>query len=613
MKPLQRLLSCAGFLFLAVKTPEADAGAANVSTNSFLEWAARPPMGWNSWDCFGCTVTEQLTKTNADYMAEHLKRHGWEYIVVDIQWYEPQSTGWEYSTNPQPVLDEYGRLWPVIAKFPSAADGRGFKPLADYIHARGLKFGLHLLRGIPREAVKRNTRILGSNYHAEDIADRKSICRWNPDMYGIDMSKPGAQEYYDSVFRLFADWNLDFVKVDDIASPYRQSEIDAIRKAIDHCGRPIVLSLSPGPAPLAKAEQVIHQANLWRLTDDFWDNWKLLRHAFDTCNAWTPYRAAGHWPDPDMLPLGAVHIGPKLEHKWTKFTNDEQRTLMTLWCISRAPLMFGGHLPWSDAFTLSLITNSEVLALDQSSTGNRQLFRQGDLAAWTAEVPQSTDRYLALFYAPESDVTFDSSKALFRSEVIRGTPGQQTAEVKANIAGVRTLYLRVNDGGDNSNWDHADWLEPRLIGTQGETKLTGLRWRSATAGWGEARVNRSVTDHPLMLNGKPVAWGIGTHAESLITFDLPPGYRTLEAMGALDPGSHGDGSIQFEVYGDDAARLSPVTAVIKVSLADLGFKEKVRVRDLWAQQELGEFSGTFTRTIRTHGAALYRISAIVPP
>jgi hypothetical protein len=220
-------------------------------------------------------------------------------------------------------------------------------------------------------------------------------------MYGVDMSKPGAQEYYDSVFKLLASWDLDFVKVDDLSRPYRDhlGEIEAIRKAIDRCGRPIVLSTSPGPTPLSEADHVITHANMWRLTDDFWDNWPLLKHAFDTCNNWTPYRGAGHWPDPDMLPLGAVRVGPKMTHNWTKFTRDEQRTLMTLWSISRAPLMFGGHLPWNDEFTESLITNDEVLAVDQVSTANRQLFRTNDLIAWVAEVPNSPDRYLALFNA----------------------------------------------------------------------------------------------------------------------------------------------------------------------------------------------------------------------
>lgn len=375
---------------------------ATAASAGFADWAPSPPMGWNSWDCFGCTVTETLAKTNADYMAANLASHGWQYIVVDIQWYEPQSTGWTYSPNPRPVLDEYGRLLPVIAKFPSATNENGFKPLADYIHSRGLKFGLHLMRGIPREAVKRNTPILGTAYHAADIADTNSTCRWNPDMYGVDMAKPGAQEYYNSVFRLLASWDLDFVKVDDLARPYHTSEVEAIRKAIDQCGRPIVLSISPGATPFSAADHVASHVNMWRLTDDFWDNWKPLKQEFEICNKWTPYRSQGHWPDPDMLPLGAVRVGPRMQHNWTKFTHDEQRTLMTLWSISRAPLMFGGYLPWNDGFTLSLITNNEVLAVDQSSAGNRQLFRTNDLIAWVADVPTSQGRYVALFNAQDS-------------------------------------------------------------------------------------------------------------------------------------------------------------------------------------------------------------------
>jgi alpha-galactosidase len=374
----------------------------SLASPDFADWAQTPPMGWNSWDCFGCTVTESLAKTNADYMAAKLASHGWQYIVVDIQWYEPQSTGWNYSPHPKPVLDEYGRLLPVVAKFPSATNGNGFKPLADYIHGRGLKFGLHLMRGIPREAVKRNTSILGTTNHAADIADTNSICRWNPDMYGVDISKPGAQEYYNSVFQLLASWDLDFVKVDDLARPYHKAEVEAIRKAIDGCGRKIVLSISPGATPLSAADHVDTHVNMWRLTDDFWDNWKPLKQEFEICNKWTPYRMPGHWPDPDMLPLGAIRVGPAMTHNWTRFTHDEQRTLMTLWCISRAPLMFGGHLPWNDEFTLSLITNDEVLTVDQSSAGNRQLFRTNDLIAWTANVPNSRDRYVALFNAQDS-------------------------------------------------------------------------------------------------------------------------------------------------------------------------------------------------------------------
>ncbi len=363
-------------VLLAVNTLAAETTSPNTL---FLDWAPRPPMGWNSWDSFGCTVTEELTKANTDYMADKLAAHGWQYIVVDIQWYEPQSKGFDYAPNPQVTMDEWGRLWPVAKKFPSATNGLGFKRLADYVHGKGLKFGLHLLRGIPREAVKRNTPILGTKFHAADIADTNSICRWNPDMFGVDMSKPGAQEYYDSVFQLFAAWDLDFVKVDDLSRPYHQPEIEALRKAIDHSGRAMVFSTSPGDTPLSAGPHVATHANQWRVSDDFWDDWKPLKEQFKRLHDWTPFRGAGHWPDADMLPLGNVRaVEPK---GWTRFTTNEQITLMTLWAIARSPLIMGGHLPKNDAFTLSLLTNDEVLAVNQRSANNRQLFRTNDLIA----------------------------------------------------------------------------------------------------------------------------------------------------------------------------------------------------------------------------------------
>jgi alpha-galactosidase len=365
----------------------------------FHAWAPTPPMGWNSWDCFGATVTEDQTKQNADYMAEKLTKHGWQYVVVDIQWYEPQAKGFSYRKNAQLEMDEYGRLLPAPNRFPSSAGGAGFKPLADYVHAKGLKFGIHLLRGFPRQAIEANTPILGTAYHAADIADKDHPCKWNPDMWGVDMTKPGAQEYYNSVFDLIASWDVDFVKVDDLSRPYEehQPEIEAIRKAIDRTDRPIVLSTSPGETPLSAADHVAMHANMWRISDDFWDSWKLLKPQFERCKNWAPYSGSGHWPDADMLPFGHVRAAQK--NSWTRFTHDEQYTVMTLWCISRSPLMMGGNLPDNDDFTLSLLTNDEVLAVDQHSVGGHQLFRDGDLIAWVADVPQSTDKYLALFNA----------------------------------------------------------------------------------------------------------------------------------------------------------------------------------------------------------------------
>lgn len=384
---------CACALLLVAVRGSAQPGE---GSKPFYAWAQTPPMGWNSWDCYGCTVTEAQTKANADYMADKLARHGWQYIVVDIQWYTDSTPGFNYAKNPRITLDEYGRLLPVPTKFPSAAGGQGFKPLADYVHAKGLKFGVHLLRGIPRKAVELNTPILGSQSRAAEIANKTDICKWNPDMYGVDMSKPGAQEYYNSIFKLFAEWGIDYVKVDDLSAPlYHKAEIEGLRQAIDACGRPMVLSTSPGETPLTEGAHVAANANLWRISNDFWDDWPALYSQFERLNKWTPFRAPGHWPDADMLPLGNVRA---IEKKgWTHFTQDEQVTLMTLWSIARSPLMFGGNMPKNDAFTDSLITNDEVLAVNQHSSGNRQLFRNGTTAAWVADAPEGKGRYLALF------------------------------------------------------------------------------------------------------------------------------------------------------------------------------------------------------------------------
>ncbi len=363
---------------------------------SFLNWAPTPPMGWNSWDCYGTAVTEAQTKANADYMAENLARHGWQYIVVDIQWYEPDATGWEYRPGAKLEMDANGRLLPAVNRFPSAANGNGFKSLADYVHAKGLKFGVHILRGIPRQAVTANSPILGTSVRAADVADTSSTCRWNSDMYGVDMSKSGGQEYYDSIFAQFAQWGIDFVKVDDLSRPYHQAEIAAIRRAIDKCGRAIVFSTSPGATPLDQAADISANANMWRISDDFWDKWSLLKEQFQRCADWAPFSGGGHYPDADMLPIGAIRAS-KSSH--THFTKDEQYTVMTLWSICRSPLIFGGDLPQNDAFTLSLLNNDEVLAVDQHSSGGRQIFRRDDLIAWTADVDGSKDKYLAVFNA----------------------------------------------------------------------------------------------------------------------------------------------------------------------------------------------------------------------
>jgi alpha-galactosidase len=398
----------------------------SVSQPSFHRWAETPPMGWNSWDCYGPTVVEAEVKANADYMAKYLKKYGWKYIVVDIRWYvENDKAGGYNQDDPVLDMDDYGRLMPAVNRFPSSAGENGFKNLAEYIHKRGLKFGIHVMRGIPVIAVNKNTPVFGTNFTAGDIYSVEGQCKWLRDMYTIDSQKPGAQDYYNSIMELYASWGVDFLKIDDLSSPYHAAEIEMIRKAIDHTGREIVLSTSPGPTPLEQAGHIMQNANMWRIVGDFWDNWRQLKNEFAVFEKWAGHGGTGYYPDGDMLPLG--RIGLRAERgapRWSGFTKDEQYTLMTLFAICRSPLMFGGDLPGNDEFTLSLLTNKDVLNVNQHSADGKQLFRENDLIAWSAVDPKTDDKYLALFNASDSQ---EVAEIPVRFEML-GLTGTHTVE-----------------------------------------------------------------------------------------------------------------------------------------------------------------------------------------
>lgn len=357
--------------------------------------APTPPMGWNSWNSFATTITEAQALENAAIMAEKLLPAGYDVFTIDIQWYEPGASSYEYSATPQTTMDEFGRVIPAPNRFPSAAGGKGFAPIGEQIHAMGLKFGIHIMRGIPRLAVERNLPVLGTDVSARDIADTGSICSWNPDMFGVDMSKPGAQAYYDSIFALYASWGVDFIKMDDMSRPYdaHAPEIEAAHRAIVHSGRPMVLSLSPGETPVIRGEHVRQHAQLWRISDDFWDEWAMLEAQFVRLENWNPYMGPGHWPDADMLPLGRLALGARD----TRFTPDEQQTLMTLWAIARSPLIMGGDLRHLDEATLALLTNPAVIAVNQLSSENRPHFELDGTRVWTARAAGGQGFYLALF------------------------------------------------------------------------------------------------------------------------------------------------------------------------------------------------------------------------
>jgi alpha-galactosidase len=368
--------------------------------------AQTPPMGWNSWDAYAESVKESDIRANAEWMAKNLKAYGWEYITVDMGWYVTNHSAGISAQNAQFRMDEFGRYLPALNAYPSAAGNVGFRPLADYIHSLGLKFGIHILRGIPRQAVEKNLPIQGSQFHAKDAADISDTCPWNPYNYGLDTTKPAAQAFYESLARQFAQWQVDLVKVDCIAShPYKGEEIRLLSQALRNSGRSVVLSLSPGPAPLEKADEMAKHANMWRISDDEWDVWQSnekfpqgVNNQFERAAAWAEHSGPGHWPDADMLALGQLGPTPGWgEPRATRLSKDEQRTLLTLWAMFRSPLIMGGNLTQCDEWTKSLLTNKEVIAVDQYSTGNHAVETTAQAAVWVAQRESGDGSYVAVF------------------------------------------------------------------------------------------------------------------------------------------------------------------------------------------------------------------------
>jgi len=388
-----------------------------ISSNGFAQSVAvTPPLGWNSYNCFGSAVHEDEVKANTNYMAQYLKPYGWQYIVVDFLWSYDNPPGSNIGNPfqlrlpdgayvPWLSMDKWGRLLPQPNKFPSAFGGTGFKPLADYVHGKGLKFGIHVMRGIPRQAYWAKSPVKGTNgITADMVADTNSKCPWMNHMYGLDMKKPGAQEYLNSLLDLYAFWGVDFIKVDDLSRPYSNAEVEGYNKAIAQCGRPIVLSLSPGETPVKEAAHAAKYANMWRMADDFWDNWKEILHMFDYAKNWEGVGGPGHWPDCDMLQIGKLSKrGPVGNERYSRFTEDEEYTHMSFWCIYRSPLMLGGNLPENRTQELKLMTNEEVLAVNQKGTDPRQLYKTANAMIWYSRIPGSRDIYVGLFNIGDID------------------------------------------------------------------------------------------------------------------------------------------------------------------------------------------------------------------
>ncbi len=574
--------------------------------------ALTPPMGWNSYDAFGDNVVESEILANARYMAEKMKPWGWDTVVVDYRWYDPgaKDNNPNARANAELAMDKAGRLLPAPNRFPSAVGGAGFKPLADAVHAMGLRFGIHVMRGIPRNSARANLPIEGSGFTAADAADPGDTCVWCPDMFGVRNNAAG-QAWYDSCARLWASWGVDFIKVDDLSSPFRSEEIKMIRGAIDRSGCSIVFSTSPGQTPVAEAARVAANANLWRVSEDFWDDWGSLKQEFALAARWEAYVGPGHWPDADMLPVGHLSIQHRSvgSNRLTRLTPDEQITLLSFWSLLPSPLMVGANLPDNDAWTLALLTNPEVLAVNQDplGAGAKQVSTTNGVETWVKPLADGS-RAVGIFNrGPMED--YDESLALYRSPLINHqTPGK-SVDIDLDITGATKLWLLVDDGGDGTGYDHADWLNPRLSGPRGDIKLTQLKWVSATAQAGPVALNRSTANTPLIVDGKEYTDGIGTHSVSLIEYTLPPGYTRFTTRAGLDRSAFSQAasiaSVHFLVFTRDP-RTTTVKASVTLDWSQIGLPGLRLVRDLWLRKNLGRME-RLPVEIPPHGCLLLKV------
>lgn len=569
MKQMKSILVCLLLSFTTYTNAQA-------IDETFRTWALTPPMGWNSWDCYYSSVTEKEVLQNAQYLVDNdLVRHGWEYVVIDIRWYcnHPSLGGGNYNQRGDQgyVLDEYGRYLPSPTRFPSVmVDGKnqGFKALADKLHQMGLKFGIHIMRGVPKSVVGSKYKLKGSENTSwtQVYNGTSSPCTWLKDNLLVRNNQFG-QLYYNSIMDLYAEWGVDFIKVDDLSRPFYTDEIHMIRKAIDQTGRPIVLSMSPGKTQYTYAEECLNNANMWRMMDDLWDNWSHVDAVFNEANEWSKYARPGNYADCDMLPLGQISMtiaDPGYtsadKGRWTNLSQNEQLTMMTLWGICHSPLSFGGEMTRNDAFTLSLLNNEEYHQMHKYGENAHQVLNDEDNGhtVWTSENPTTGNRYLALFQR-DNTRWIVGAKALYKSETIAYTTDGHCNYVDIEWPeGSKTLVLVVDDGGDNNYYDHGDWINPTLVLRDGtEVALTGTY---KTRHYTNSYFNRVYENRNVDNGGKMKVMGISydrgfsTDANAAIFFTIPDNMdvvRFKAIAAADDSGINQQGSttsIRFMVF-----------------------------------------------------------------
>ncbi|KHN29020.1 Alpha-galactosidase [Glycine soja] len=366
----------------------------NIS-ESGLQQASLPPRGWNSYDSFCWTISEDEFLQSAEMVSQRLKAHGYQFVVVDYLWYRKKVKGAYPDSLGFDVIDEWGRMIPDPGRWPSSIGGKGFSEVANKVHSLGLKFGIHVMRGISTQAVNANTPILditkggayqesGRVWRAKDIAMPERACAWMPHGFMSVNTKLGAgRAFLKSLYEQYAAWGVDLVKHDCVfGDDLDLNEISYVSEVLSVLNRPIVYSLSPGTSVTpAMAKDVSGLVNMYRITGDDWDKWEDVKAHFDVTRDFSTANMIGgkglkgnSWPDLDMLPFGWLtdpgsNEGP---HRFSKLTLEEKRTQMTLWSLAKSPLMYGGDVRRIDPTTYELITNPTLLEINYFSSNNME-------------------------------------------------------------------------------------------------------------------------------------------------------------------------------------------------------------------------------------------------
>lgn len=385
-------LSCSLFFFLCNCTQRVLSGTlSKVSSNH----ASLPPRGWNSYDSFCWTISEEEFLQNAEQVSQRLRSYGYEYVVVDYLWYRRKVKGAYVDSLGFDVIDEWGRMIPDPERWPSSKGGRGFTEVAKKVHDMGLKFGIHVMRGISTQAVNANTPILdtttgaayvdsGRNWSAKDIGIKERACAWMQNGFmSVNTNLGAGKAFLRSLYTQYAEWGVDFVKHDCVfGDDFDVDEISFVSEVLKELNRPILYSLSPGTsATPALAKKVNGLVNMYRITGDDWDTWGDVTSHFNVARDFSTSNMIGaegllgkSWPDLDMLPLGWLtdpgsNNGP---HRRCNLNLNEQRTQMTLWAMAKSPLMFGGDARKLDDTTYNLITNPTILEINSFSANNAE-------------------------------------------------------------------------------------------------------------------------------------------------------------------------------------------------------------------------------------------------